>query len=745
MQLVRIRMLTGLLLMLIVVFVLSTAASAHPGETPVDFYETIFQQHGAVMMLIDPESGEIVYANNAASDYYGYPTDTLQAMQINRINLLSAEEIESEMRLAEAEQRNYFLFKHRLADGQIRDVEVYSYPVDVDGRTLLFSVITDITDQLAAEAIIQRERQIQQVFLIAVVLGLLAGVAILAIVNRQRKAAIRSMNELYQMQQTVADISLKFIASEPDDLERLFGEAMDACGPLFKIDRSFISLIADDQSSRERIFSWYRPGIPRQEVRNKVQYEEIPWVASRILDRQTVCIEDIDQMPLEASREQIYFRSQGIRSKCLLPLVVGDQVMAVWAMDSLATPMDCSAANKSIRAVLAGIFAASLERRRAVERRVFWQNLLGYIIEFDPNSIAVLDKDMNFMYTSRKFLLDYHIREPEIIGKNHYELFPGLPEHFKAVHQRVLAGETMTSDEEVFRHADGNKDFTRYLLRPWYRHDGQVGGIVMYLEIITERKRQEQKRIDDLSQYRQQQKLESIGTLASGVAHEINNPIMGIINYAQLILDESQNPNIQGYAEEIMTEGKRVSSITGDLLFFSRQQKQSHSPADINDIIRRTLGLIDGLMKRDQIEVILDLAEDLPQLKCRSQQIQQIMMNLLTNARDALNEKHPKGNPDKLISLSTGLFEEGGRRWIRITVEDHGIGMTAETQEQLFDPFFTTKPRDVGTGLGLPISFGIARDHHGRLTFASEAGQYTRFYLELPVDNGWHIEEGESK
>lgn len=71
--------------------------------------------------------------------------------------------------------------------------------------------------------------------------------------------------------------------------------------------------------------------------------------------------------------------------------------------------------------------------------------------------------------------------------------------------------------------------------------------------------------------------------------------------------------------------------------------------------------------------------------------------------------------------------------------------MTAETQEQLFDPFFTTKPRDVGTGLGLPISFGIARDHHGRLTFASEAGQYTRFYLELPVDNGWHIEEGESK
>jgi PAS domain S-box-containing protein len=258
---------------------------------------------------------------------------------------------------------------------------------------------------------------------------------------------------------------------------------------------------------------------------------------------------------------------------------------------------------------------------------------------------------------------------------------------------------------------------------------------------ITERKQAEEEKRQMESHLRQQQKLESIGTLASGVAHEINNPIMGIMNYATLIserLDPSQS-QLREFADEIGHETERVATIVRNLLTFARQEKQSHSPARITDIVDGTLSLIQTIIKRDQITLELDVPDDLPEIKCRSQQIQQVLMNLLTNARDALNARYLEYDPDKIISMSVRLFEKEGRRWLRTTIEDHGVGIPVEIRERIFDPFYTTKDRATGTGLGLSISLGIVQDHHGELTFESEKDQPTRFYLDLPVDNGWDL------
>jgi PAS domain S-box-containing protein len=381
------------------------------------------------------------------------------------------------------------------------------------------------------------------------------------------------------------------------------------------------------------------------------------------------------------------------------------------------------------------------ERKQANQEQLFWQDMLRYVLENSFSSVVVMDKEMNYMFASKNFLKNFRITENDISRMNHYKLFPNLPYAFNSAHERVLAGETVHSEEEVFHHADGSSDYFRYLLRPWYQMNGDVGGIVLYIEFITERKQREQEKIENLMKYRQQQKLESIGTLASGVAHEINNPIMGIINYAQLILDDNNGTEKNEYAKEIISEALRISDITKDLLFYARQQKQEHSLANINDIILKTLSLVRNMLYKDQIDVRLNLNDDLPQLKCRSQQIQQILMNLLTNAKDALNDRYPGGDPDKAILISNHLFNEGGRRWIRVIVEDHGNGISPEVQQRVFDPFFSTKSRDVGTGLGLPISYGIAKDHHGRLFFETETGHHTRFILELPVDNGWDIKE----
>jgi PAS domain S-box-containing protein len=260
------------------------------------------------------------------------------------------------------------------------------------------------------------------------------------------------------------------------------------------------------------------------------------------------------------------------------------------------------------------------------------------------------------------------------------------------------------------------------------------------IEDITERKRLEEEKIKMEAHLNQQQRLESIGTLAGGVAHEINNPINGIMNYGQLILESSDADNENSeYAKEIINESKRIAAIVENLLRFSRNEKQGHSFANINDIIEQTLSLIKTVIKHDQIDLRIDIPEGLPKLKCRSQQIQQVIMNLLTNARDALNDKYPEYNEDKLVKLYCKQFKKDNRRWLRITIEDHGNGIPEAMQENIFEPFFTSKSRDKGTGLGLSISYGIVKEHHGELTFETKEGEYTRFYLDLPVDNGWNL------
>jgi PAS domain S-box-containing protein len=312
--------------------------------------------------------------------------------------------------------------------------------------------------------------------------------------------------------------------------------------------------------------------------------------------------------------------------------------------------------------------------------------------------------------------------------------------------------------ERVYIKLDGTEINVEVTVVPVMFNDA-ISDIV-FARDITERKRLEKKGQELEAQLRQQQKLEAIGTLAGGVAHEINNPLNGVMNYAQLILDRSGEVSSAGdcsavsregkavsqaceavsmYAREIIHETERISTIVKNLLQFSRQEKQSHSYASIYDIIGQTVSLVNTIIRKDQITLDIQLEEGLPDIKCRSQQIQQVIMNLLTNARDAVNVKYPEYNDNKIIRLRCNESWSDGRKWLLITVLDTGCGIPPELRERIFEPFFSTKPKDIGTGLGLSISYGIVSEHHGKITFESEVGSYTKFILELPVDNGWAL------
>ena len=244
---------------------------------------------------------------------------------------------------------------------------------------------------------------------------------------------------------------------------------------------------------------------------------------------------------------------------------------------------------------------------------------------------------------------------------------------------------------------------------------------------ITERKTTEEA-------LRQRQKLEALGTMASGVAHEINNPLNGMLNYAELVGTRTSDSTIREYAGEIAREGQRVARIVHSLLSFAQEEKGRRSPADLRAILGDAITFVRSLIRHGQIRVIEEISSDVPDVPCSRQQIQQALVHLLTNAIEALNVRYPAHDEDKLLRISIRRVKSDGAWWLRTTIEDHGAGIAEENLPRIFDPFYTTKTRDRGTGLGLAISYGIVEEHGGRLTVESAPGEATRFHMDLPVE-----------
>ncbi len=256
-----------------------------------------------------------------------------------------------------------------------------------------------------------------------------------------------------------------------------------------------------------------------------------------------------------------------------------------------------------------------------------------------------------------------------------------------------------------------------------------IEAIARTLGELVERREAESKVI-------QASKLASIGELAAGVGHEINNPVNSIINCADIIMEmTAADSQERQFAELARSEAERIAKIARDLLMFSRQDRETHSPARLCDIVESVLSLTRKKIAKSNVELEVDIPEDLPELNCRSEQLQQVIMNLIINALYALDERFPKGHPDKKLCIRAAPMDYGGRSFVRITVEDFGSGIEPTHIDRLFDPFFTTKGRDRGTGLGLSVSDGIVKEHGGVISVESEPGRFSRFHVDLPLDS----------
>ncbi|MHA1893231.1 MAG: PAS domain-containing sensor histidine kinase, partial [Candidatus Helarchaeota archaeon] len=258
-----------------------------------------------------------------------------------------------------------------------------------------------------------------------------------------------------------------------------------------------------------------------------------------------------------------------------------------------------------------------------------------------------------------------------------------------------------------------------------------------------------QKALDELKTTQrlliESEKMASIGLLASGIAHEINNPLMGIINYANIIENELIRHNDidlkkrpYSFLKEIYKEGKRISEIVSGLLSFSREDKGVLKYNEISEVIDSALLLIMPKLKRNQIEIEYKWQKNLPKIPMHEKKIQQVIMNVLQNSIDALNEKFGRRTKkhSKKIFLTTSLVTMEGTKHIKISVIDNGIGIEKEGLSKIFDPFFTTKSfsSEHGVGLGLSVSYGIIKSHGGEIRVESKRNEKTIVNIFLPLN-----------
>ena len=226
----------------------------------------------------------------------------------------------------------------------------------------------------------------------------------------------------------------------------------------------------------------------------------------------------------------------------------------------------------------------------------------------------------------------------------------------------------------------------------------------------------------------QSEKMVSVGQLVSGVAHELNNPLTGIMGFAQLLLARELDERTQRDVETIHTEAERASKIVQNLLSFAGRKRAEKGLANMNVLLERVLELRNYDLRIKNIDVALDLAPDLPATMVDADQIQQVFLNLIINAEQAMLAANGRG------TLTVRSRHEGDV--LRLSLRDDGPGMEQETLRRIFDPFFTTKQTGEGTGLGLTISYGIVDEHNGRLWAESQPGQGTTFLIELPIVQG---------
>jgi PAS domain S-box-containing protein len=393
----------------------------------------------------------------------------------------------------------------------------------------------------------------------------------------------------------------------------------------------------------------------------------------------------------------------------------------------------------SVRAIVDNF--RDITERKQVEEALHESELrLRLFVEYAPAAIAMLDRNMQYLAVSRRWLADYRLGEQQIVGRSHYEIFPEIPERWMEIHRRCLAGAVEKCEEDPFPRADGSMDWVKWEIHPWHEKTGGVGGIIMFTEVITERKQAEER----LQAYaaKLEQSNRELQDFASVASHDLQEPLRKIQAFGERLkakcgeaLDDHQ---AREYLERMLNAAARMRTLINDLLAFSRviTKAQPFAPVDLAEVTREVLSDLE--ISIEQTGARVEVGE-LPVVEVDSRQIRQLLQNLIGNA---LKFHRPGEAP--VVRISGAITEDGQQRENRnlsttalcqLRVTDNGIGFDEKYLDRIFNIFEKLHGRNEfeGTGIGLAICRKIAERHGGSITATSKPGHGATFIVSLPV------------
>ncbi len=748
------------------------------------FFRKLFEDHSAVMLLIEPDTGQIVMANLAAAAFYGYPRADLLQMNISQLNVLHPEQINEKMQYALKKQDNVFEFQHSFANGQIRDVEVHSSPVSIQQRTLLFSIVRDITERKLAEKALKES---EERFSLAMEASK-DGVYEWDLETREIYYSPGWKRMLgYEPDELPDDFSVWENFTKPEDVKKswqIMQELIEGKRDRFEVEfamrhkdghwvhiLSRSNLYKDSKGKPVRVIGTHVDISESKKQRDHLRLSETRFRKAQELGKVGNWEYNLEADEFWGSEEakKIYgfnpekdnFSTEEVES-CIVernrvhqalvdliekrkPYDIEFEIIARKTGEKKhivsVAELEFNEENKPRR--VSGVIQDITQNKKAKIALENEQRFLAAIFDNIGDSVIVCDENgllVRFNEEARKLhgLPEKPIKPDQ--WSEYYNLFrkdgvTPLPVEEIPLF-RALKGE-LVRDAEIVVIPHGKSPC--YLVCNAQRlidSNGRVFGAVTAMHDVTGRKLYELEKEKLHDQLGHARKMEAVGRLAGGVAHDFNNMLSVIIGHAEMALAKtSQSTPLASDLTEIKNAAERSADLTRQLLTFARKQTVAPKVLDLNETVGGMIKMLQRIIGED-IDLAWKPGENVWLIKMDPTQLDQILANLCVNARDAID------NVGKIkIETNNAVFEKADCKdqigtlpgeFVLLSVSDNGCGMAPETLCNIFEPFFTTKKMGKGTGLGLATVYGVIQQNNGFILVDSEPGKGTTFKIYLP-------------
>jgi len=504
------------------------------------------------------------------------------------------------------------------------------------------------------------------------------------------------------------------IISQSLDLEGIIRRIVIEGRRLVKTEQCHLFLLDERQQRLVGSASTQEQGLRIQDL--EIKLEEDSNAVQALLQKRVIAVEDVDR--LEPSSASI-MRAMGWRAAIFAPLTAKEQAIGVLICTDESVERTFTQAEISRAETLAHQAAIALENARLFQ--VVSRSHKEWETTFDAmqDCVSVHDTSGKIIRANVALARRLKTSPPKMIGKCCSEIYNAAQLSFSPCqHMDILQSENLVVEEVEIPTMGGTFQIS---VSPWYDKNNRLVGSIHVAKDVSNEKLLRQQLI-------QSEKLSALGELISGIAHELNNPLTGVMGYSQLLqlrkdLDERARENLL----KINNLALRCQKIVQNLLSFARKQKPERTLSNVNDMLERTVELRNYELSVNNIEIVRELDRNLPQTIADAHQLQQVFLNVITNAEHAMLQAHGRG---RLVVRSRTDAQNN-----RIVVEiiDDGPGIPEAHLSKIFNPFFTTKEVGKGTGLGLSLSYGIIKEHGGNIYALSRPGEGATFVIELPV------------